>query len=58
MRGDTSGLDAPTPELRVLVNAVAGSSVTVDGKPVALNAEGEGRYILDVSAEVTGSMPR
>ncbi|HEY3254734.1 MAG TPA: hypothetical protein VGJ91_12330, partial [Polyangiaceae bacterium] len=54
VRGDTSGLDAPTPELRVLVSAMAGSSVTVDGKPVALNAEGEGRYVLDVSAEVTG----
>ena len=54
VRGDTSGLDAPTPEFRVLVSALAGSSVTVDGKPVALNAEGEGRYVLDVSAEVTG----
>lgn len=54
VRGDTSGLDAPTPELRVLVSAVAGSAVTVDGKPVTLNAEGEGRYVLDVSAEVTG----
>ncbi len=54
VRGDTSGLDAPTPELRVLVNAVAGSTVSVDGKPVALNAEGEGRYILDVTAEVSG----
>jgi len=54
VRGDTSGLDAPTPELRVLVSAVAGSTVTVDGKPVTLNAEGEGRYVLDVSAEVTG----
>jgi hypothetical protein len=54
VRGDTSGLDAPTPELRVLVSAVAGSNVTVDGKSVALNAEGEGRYILDVSSEVTG----
>ena len=54
VRGDTSGLDAPTPELRVLVSAVAGSSVSVDGKPVILNAEGEGRYVLDVSAEVTG----
>jgi hypothetical protein len=54
VRGDTSGLDAPTPELRVLVSALAGSNVTVDGKPVALNAEGEGRYVLDVSAEVTG----
>ncbi len=54
VRGDTSGLEAPTPELRVLVSAVAGSTVTVDGKPVTLNAEGEGRYAIDVSAEVTG----
>ncbi|HYQ40847.1 MAG TPA: hypothetical protein VER11_02735, partial [Polyangiaceae bacterium] len=54
VRGDTSGLDAPTPELRVLVSATAGSTVTVDGKPVTLNAEGDGRYVLDVSAEVTG----
>jgi len=54
VRGDTSGLDGPTPELRVLVSAVAGSTVTVEGKAVALNAEGEGRYVLDVSAELTG----
>ena len=54
VRGDTSGLDAPTPELRVLVSALPGSTVSVDGKPVALNAEGEGRYVVDVSAEVTG----
>ena len=54
VRGDTSGLDAPTPELRVLVSALAGSTASVDGKPVALNAEGEGRYVVDVSAEVTG----
>jgi hypothetical protein len=54
VRGDTSGLDAPSPELRVLVSALAGSTASVDGKPVTLNAEGEGRYVVDVSAEVTG----
>jgi hypothetical protein len=54
VRGDTSGLEAPTPELRVLVSALPGSSATVDGKPVALNAQGEGIYAIDVSAEVTG----
>ncbi|MET0793791.1 MAG: hypothetical protein ABW061_19890, partial [Polyangiaceae bacterium] len=57
VRGDTSGLEAPTPELRVLVSAIAGSTVSVDGKPVTLNAEGEGRYAIDVSAEVTGLDP-
>ncbi len=54
VRGDTSGLEAPMPELRVLVSALPGSSATVDGKPVALNAEGEGSYAVDVSAELTG----
>lgn len=57
VRGDTSGLEAATPELRVLVNATAGSNVLVDGKPVTLNADGEGRYAIDVSAEVTGLDP-
>jgi hypothetical protein len=54
VRGDTSGLEAPSPELRVIVNALPGSTATVDGKALALNAEGEGTYALDVSADVTG----
>ncbi|MEO7034364.1 MAG: hypothetical protein ABI548_10745 [Polyangiaceae bacterium] len=54
VRGDTAGLEAPTPELRVLVSALPGSTVTVDGKPLALNPEGEGTYAVDVSAQVTG----
>ena len=54
VRGDTSGLEAASPELRVLVSASPGSTVTVDGKPLTLNAEGEGRYAIDVSADVTG----
>ena len=54
VRGDTSGLEAPIPELRVLVSALVGSSVTVDGKPLVLNAAGEGRYSIDVSAELSG----
>jgi len=57
VRGDTSGLDAPTPELRVLVNALPGSVVTVDNKPLSLNAAGEGSYAIDVSALVTGFDP-
>jgi hypothetical protein len=57
VRGDTSGLDAPTPELRVLVSALPGSVVTVDSKPLPLNAEGEGTYGIDVSALVTGFDP-
>lgn len=57
VRGDTSGLDATPPQLRVQVSALPGSSVTVDGKPVTLSADGEGTYAIDVSAEVTGFDP-
>ena len=57
LRGDTMGLDAPVPELRVMVSAVAGSTVTVDGKAVALGPDGEGKLSIDVSAEVTGLDP-
>ncbi len=57
VRGDTSGLDAATPELRVLVSALPGSTVTVDGKPLTLNVEGEGTYSIDVSALLTGFDP-
>jgi len=57
VRGDTSGLDSPAPELRVLVSALPGSVVTVDGKPLVLNAAGEGIYALDVTALVTGVDP-
>ncbi len=57
VRGDTSGLDAATPELRVLVSALPGSVVNVDGKPLPLNAAGEGIYAIDVSALVTGVDP-
>jgi hypothetical protein len=57
VRGDTSGLDAPTPELRVLVTALPGSVVTVESKPLALSPNGEGTYAIDVSALVTGFDP-
>ena len=57
VRGDTAGLEAPVPELRVLVSAIAGSTVTVDGKALALGPDGEGRLSIDVSAEVTGLDP-
>jgi hypothetical protein len=57
VRGDTGGLDAAAPELRVLVSALPGSAVTVDNKPLALNADGEGIYVIDVSALVTGFEP-
>ncbi len=55
--GDTTGLDASTPELRVLVSALPGSAATVDNKPLTLNAQGEGVYAIDVTALVTGFEP-
>jgi len=51
------GLDAPTPELRVLVSAPTRFSRHVDGRPLTLNADGEGTYAIDVSALVTGFEP-
>ncbi|MEP7051319.1 MAG: hypothetical protein ABJB12_13245 [Pseudomonadota bacterium] len=57
VRGDTTALEAPTPELRVLVSALPGSTATVDGKPLTLNADGEGTYAIDVSAQLTGLDP-
>jgi hypothetical protein len=57
VRGDTAGLEAQTPELRVLVSALPGSTATVDGKPLALAADGEGMYAVDVSTELTGLDP-
>jgi len=57
VRGDTSGLDASPPELRVLVSAEPGSVAVVDGKPLTLNAEGQGTYSIDVSSDLTGLDP-
>lgn len=54
VRADPTGLSDPKPQLRILIAAVPKSSVTVDRKPVTLDANGRGRVEIDVAAELTG----
>jgi hypothetical protein len=54
VRGDISAITESVPRLRVLVDAVPGSSVRVANDALALDARGHGVYDIDVSAELTG----
>jgi protein kinase-like protein len=47
-------LQDPTPVITVMVEAVAGSAVTLQGRPVALDAQGRGREVFDVRDDVRG----
>ena len=55
IRGDLSGLGETPPVLRVDVEAVPGSMVTVDGKPVALDASGKATLGYDVTSMTDGT---
>ncbi|HEU4538619.1 MAG TPA: hypothetical protein VFS00_31075, partial [Polyangiaceae bacterium] len=52
---DLRTLQDPTPVLTVMVEAVPGSAVTLQGRPVALDAEGRGREAFPVRDEVRGA---
>jgi hypothetical protein len=54
VRADLSTLSAKPAAITVRVDATPGSTVTVDNKPVALDAEGRGAVALDVSSELEG----
>ncbi len=54
IKADVSELTGPHPAVVVRVSAVPGTEVKVEGKPLTLNAKGEGAYTLDVSAQTTG----
>lgn len=54
VRADLAGLSEPVPKVRVLVDAIPGSLVSVDERPVALSATGQARVDFDVSKELTG----
>ncbi len=51
---DLGALQEPAPAISVLVEALPGSAVTLQGRPVALDAEGRGREAFDVRAELRG----
>jgi hypothetical protein len=55
IRADLSDLTASHPSILVRVEAVAGTEVQVDGKPVALDASGGGVYATDISGETEGA---
>jgi hypothetical protein len=54
IRADLSDINAKTPVIAVRVSAAPGSEVTVDKKPLALDATGNGSYVIDVSADTEG----
>ncbi len=57
VHGDTSALDDKEPRLRVRIQAVPGTTVVVDGRPVVLNADGTGSADVDVSSAIRGQEP-
>jgi hypothetical protein len=54
IRADLSQIDAKPPTILVRVAAAPGSEVTVDKKPLTLDASGSGAYAIDVSADTDG----
>ncbi len=54
VRADLSSIGAKPPVITVLVAATPGTTVTVDGKPLALDAAGKGAYALDVTSDTEG----
>jgi hypothetical protein len=54
VRADMATLSAKPPAITVRVEATSGSDVTVEGKPVTLDATGRGSYAIDLSSEVEG----
>ena len=55
VRADLATLNAKPPAITVRVEAIVGSEVKVDDKPVALDATGRGSYAIDLSKETEGT---
>jgi hypothetical protein len=54
IRGDLSALAEDPPKAKVLVEAVPGTAVVVDGHSMALDSAGKAEYPIDVSKEIQG----
>jgi len=54
IRADLTGLTAPKPSVSIRVEAAPDSVVTVDGKALALSADGAATYSVDESTETEG----
>jgi hypothetical protein len=55
IRGDLDGIAQTPPVIHVDVEAQKGATVTVDGKPVTLDASGKAVLTYDVTDETTGA---
>jgi hypothetical protein len=54
VRADTTPLDEPKPRVRVVVQAVPGTTAVIDGHPLALGPDGSGSADLDVASSLQG----
>jgi hypothetical protein len=54
IRADLTDLTAARPAITVRIEALAGTDVKVDGKPVTLDAQGDGTYSVDIGTETEG----
>ena len=54
VRADVSPMNGPHPSILIHVEALAGSDVHVDGKPVPLDATGTGTYAIDEAVATEG----
>lgn len=54
VRADLSTLSAKPPAITVRIEAMPGSTVSVEDKPVSLDASGRGSYAIDLSKETEG----
>jgi len=54
VRADVTTMTSDPPSITIRVEAPPGSDVRVDGKPVALDARGDGAYAIDESAATAG----
>jgi hypothetical protein len=55
VRADLSTLSAKPPAITVRIESTPGSTVSVEDKPVALDATGRGSYAIDLSKETEGT---
>ncbi len=55
VRADLSDISAEPPAITVRVETLPGTTVLIDGKPVALDASGKGAHAIDITAETEGS---
>jgi hypothetical protein len=55
VRADLSTLSAKPPAITVRVEATPGSTVSVEDKPLTLDANGRGSYAIDLSKETEGT---